>query len=98
MAERQETATGGKGAAAAAEARSDRARQRARQPATVKKARVGPRKFVREAWTELKKVDWPNRRQVGVYTVVVLISVVTMTLLVFGMDLVFAKGIFEFFR
>jgi preprotein translocase subunit SecE len=31
-------------------------------------------RFIREAWAELKKVDWPNRSQVTQGTVVVIIA------------------------
>ena len=34
-------------------------------------SRVGPRKFLREAWGELKKVQWPSRKQVGTGTLIV---------------------------
>ncbi|MCW2962410.1 MAG: SecE/Sec61-gamma subunit of protein translocation complex [Thermoleophilia bacterium] len=33
--------------------------------------RTGARKFVRESWGELKKVQWPTRAQVGAGTLVV---------------------------
>ena len=34
----------------------------------------GGRRFVAECWAELKKVDWPNQRQVLTGTVVVIIA------------------------
>ena len=34
-------------------------------------SRVGPRKFVREAWGELRKVQWPTRQQVATGTLIV---------------------------
>jgi preprotein translocase SecE subunit len=33
--------------------------------------RSGARKFLRESWGELKKVQWPTRQQVGTGTVIV---------------------------
>ena len=33
-----------------------------------------PRRFVRESWGELKKVEWPNRAQVIQGTIVVIIA------------------------
>jgi preprotein translocase subunit SecE len=33
--------------------------------------RVGPRKFLREAWGELRKVQWPSRQQVATGTLIV---------------------------
>ncbi|HEX2496106.1 MAG TPA: preprotein translocase subunit SecE [Gaiellaceae bacterium] len=34
----------------------------------------GSRRFIAECWAELKKVDWPNQRQVLTGTVVVIIA------------------------
>ena len=34
----------------------------------------GGRRFISECWAELKKVDWPNQRQVMTGTVVVIIA------------------------
>jgi preprotein translocase subunit SecE len=34
-------------------------------------SRVGPRKFLREAWGELRKVQWPTRQQVATGTLIV---------------------------
>ncbi len=33
--------------------------------------RTGARKFVRESWAELRKVQWPTRQQVATGTLVV---------------------------
>jgi preprotein translocase subunit SecE len=67
-------------------------RQR-RAVATDRKKRTPPRRFVREVALELKKVAWPTRRELFAYTVVVLVAVVVLTSLVFGMDLLFSKGV-----
>jgi preprotein translocase subunit SecE len=45
----------------------------------------------------LKKVAWPTRHELVGYTIVVLVAVVVLTALVFGMDLVFAKGVLRIF-
>ncbi len=42
---------------------------------------------------ELKKVDWPNRRELISYTTVVLVTIVVMTSYVFGLDYAFTKTI-----
>ena len=55
--------------------------------------KVGARQFLKEVRQELNKVDWPTRKELGTYTVVVLATVIVLTTLVFGMDLVFSKTI-----
>lgn len=62
-----------------------------------KKERVGFRRFLREVRQELKKVNWPDRRQMLTYTMVVLVTVVVLTSFVFGLDFVIGKGIFTIF-
>ena len=64
-------------------------------PAEGKKKRAGARQFLKEVRQELKKVDWPSRRELISYTVVVLVTVIVMTSLVFGLDFVFSKLIFN---
>jgi len=44
------------------------------------------RKFMRGAWAELKKVTWPNRRQLIAYTGVVFVSVVFIGVLIWIAD------------
>ena len=60
-----------------------RARRRAVKPAGETKAQTGQKRerrggfvqFVRECWAELRKVEWPNQRQLVSATVVVIIAV-----------------------
>jgi preprotein translocase subunit SecE len=52
----------------------------------MKRERTGPRQYLREVRAELKKVAWPNRKEVINSTVVVLIAVVFMATLIFGFD------------
>lgn len=61
----------------------------------AKKASVFARlmRFIREVWAELRKVIWPNRKQMVTYTAVVLIFVVFMVALVSVLDFAFKKGI-----
>jgi preprotein translocase subunit SecE len=56
------------------------------------------RRFMREVFAELKKVAWPSRQEVFTYTVVTLVSVTFITLLTFGLDYVFGKGVLTFFK
>jgi len=43
-------------------------------------------RFIREVWAELRKVIWPNRKQMITYTVVVMTFLVFMVALVSGLD------------
>ena len=52
---------------------------------------------MREVRGELKKVAWPTKAEVVTSTIVVLMAVIVMTLLIFGMDYVFAKGVLNLF-
>jgi preprotein translocase subunit SecE len=54
-------------------------------------------RFLREVVAELRKVIWPNRKDLVTYTVVVLVFVSFMVTLVALLDYVFAKGIFAVF-
>ena len=38
---------------------------------------------------ELKKVNWPTRKELTNYTIVVLVTVSVMTVVIWGLDLVF---------
>ena len=62
-----------------------------------KRKRTGARQFLREVRQELKKVDWPNRRELISYTTVVLVTIVFMTTFVFGWDYLFTKTILKLF-
>ncbi|GGL43129.1 preprotein translocase subunit SecE [Nocardia jinanensis] len=70
------------------EAKSGRAdRERSRNPF------VRLFKFLREVIAELRKVIWPNRKQMITYTTVVLVFVVFMVAFISGLDLAFIKGV-----
>ncbi len=51
--------------------------------------RIG--RFVREVISEMRKVLWPSRKELGTYTAVVIVFVVIMVSLVAGLDIGFAK-------
>lgn len=53
--------------------------------------------FAREVRNELAKVAWPNRPEVVKYTLVVFVTLVFMTSLVFSLDYGFAKGVLFLF-
>jgi preprotein translocase subunit SecE len=60
-----------------------------------KRERTTIRQFLKEVRGELRKVDWPTRRELVTYTTVVLVTVTVMTSLVFGLDYVFQRAIFN---
>ena len=62
-----------------------------------KRKRTPARQFLKEVRQELKKVNWPTRQELIAYTIVVLVSVVVLTSLVFGLDYAFSKAIFKMF-
>jgi preprotein translocase subunit SecE len=75
----QQAADGQQQASVSQRARSRQAQVRpAAQPPKTQTGRRGggggSRRFVAECWAELKKVDWPNQRQVMTGTVVVIIA------------------------
>lgn len=53
--------------------------------------------FLTQVVAELKKVIWPTRREMIVYTIVVLVFVIVMTAFISGLDLAFAKGVLWLF-
>ena len=70
--------------------------RRSAPPATTKRAaqqekrkRTGVRQFLREVRLELKKVDWPTRKELITYTIVVLVTITVLTAFVAGVDYVF---------
>jgi len=42
--------------------------------------------FFRDAWGELKRVRWPNRKELLSYTWVVLVTCLFVIVLIFGFD------------
>ena len=53
--------------------------------------------YGREVRNELVKVAWPNRSEVVNYTIVVLVTLVFVTSLVFGLNYAFAKAVLSLF-
>jgi preprotein translocase subunit SecE len=66
-----------------------------RQQVAEKRKRTGVRQFIKEVRMELKKVDWPSRRELVSYTVVVLATLIVTTLYVAGLDYVFSRAILD---
>ncbi len=71
---------------------------RQKQPATQNKknntkpsllARI--KKFLREVRNELRKVNWPNRKELMAYTAVVLVTVFIVATFIGVVDLIFSR-------
>ncbi len=75
------------------ERRAAQATAQRRPAAPEKRKRTGARQFLREVRLELKKVDWPTRRELISYTIVVLATIIVMTAYVFGLDYAFSRAI-----
>jgi preprotein translocase subunit SecE len=60
-----------------------------------RRKRTGVRQFLKEVRVELSKVDWPTRRELVSYTIVVLVTVTVLTAFVFGLDSFFTRAIFD---
>ena len=93
MQERQERRA--KGSVAERREAATTSARRSAAPTEGKKKRTGARQFLKEVRQELRKVDWPSRRELISYTIVVLVTVIVMMSLVFGLDFVFSKLIFN---
>jgi preprotein translocase subunit SecE len=63
----------------------------------AKRKRTSPALFVRQVIGELRKVIWPNRKELINYTIVSMTFVVIMMALVFALDWALGKGIFALF-
>jgi preprotein translocase subunit SecE len=82
-------------------------RGRARQPAQARPApdaappavEAAPARrrgsFIAESWAELRKVEWPNQRQVMQGTVVVLIACFVVGFYLWGADLVLKRFVHD---
>ncbi len=56
--------------------------------------------YVKGTWSELKKVHWPNKKQIVNYTLVVLAAVLIMAVVLWVFDSVFSLlvgGLFNLF-
>ncbi|HHW12672.1 MAG TPA: preprotein translocase subunit SecE [Firmicutes bacterium] len=60
-----------------------------------KKRRVSVGKFFRSVAAEMKKVAWPNRKEVSTYTTVVLVTVAAVALLISIFDSILSLILFR---
>ena len=72
-------------------------RNRSRPTSTPPTERTSPVQFVREVRGELRKVAWPSRAETVNYSIVVLVTVVVLTAMIYGLDWVFSTFILELF-
>jgi preprotein translocase subunit SecE len=59
----------------------------------TRRSRTSPKQFLREVRSELRKVVWPNRKEVTSYTIVVLVTTAVLVGIVWGMDEVIRRAI-----
>jgi preprotein translocase subunit SecE len=74
------------------------AERRRPAPPPPHRDRTSPKEFIRDVRGELKKVAWPSKAEVVTSTIVVLMAVIFMSLLIFGLDLAFSKGVLSLFE
>jgi len=58
--------------------------------ASRQRKRVGIVQFFRNVWSELKKVSWPNKKEMMTYTSVVVVSVLIIALIIWFFDSIFS--------
>ena len=67
------------------------------RPSSAPPERTSPMQFLREVRGELRKVAWPSRAETVNYSIVVLVTVVVLTAMIYGLDWVFSTFILELF-
>lgn len=76
-------------------------RQRRKQPtpsaAKSKEERTSIRQFLREVRQELRKVAWPTRSETINLSLIVLVTLVVLTGVIFALDWVFARGVLRLY-
>lgn len=66
-----------------------------RAAAQERRKRTGAVQFLKEVRAELRQVQWPTRRELVSYTIVVLVTVTVLTSFVFGLDSLFTRLVFD---
>ena len=77
-------------------ARREEARTAGMQSAAAEagsEQKTGIAQFLREVRSELRKVAWPNRKEVTSYTIVVLMTTLVLVAIVYGMDWVIREAV-----
>jgi preprotein translocase subunit SecE len=73
-------------------------RSRRQSSSAPAQERTGPGQFLREVRGELRKVAWPSRAETVNYSIVVLITIILVTGMIYGLDWVFSTFILELFE
>ena len=47
-------------------------------------------RYFRDVWAEIHKITWPSRREIALYTGVVIVAVAVVTLVVWVADSIFS--------
>jgi preprotein translocase subunit SecE len=66
-----------------------RGARRQAKPQQTAEQRTGVRQFLREVRGELRKVAWPTKSETINYSLIVLVTLVLFSLLIFGIDWIF---------
>jgi preprotein translocase subunit SecE len=56
------------------------------QPTKKESPVEGTKRFFRSVMAELKKVNWPTRKELTTYTIVVIVTVIVVALIIFAWD------------
>jgi preprotein translocase subunit SecE len=64
----------------------------------AKDKRTSPREFVHEVRGELRKVVWPTRSETINYSIIVLVTLIFFTTLIFALDWVFSEFVLRLFE
>ncbi len=51
------------------------------------------KRFLKGSWSELKKVHWPNKREIITFTIVVLLAVLIVAVMIFVVDSILSKAL-----
>jgi preprotein translocase subunit SecE len=62
-------------------------------PVAASRERTPPGQFLKEVRSELRKVAWPNRKEVTSYTIVVLVTTLVLVAIVWAMDYVIREAV-----
>jgi preprotein translocase subunit SecE len=56
------------------------------QPTKKESPVEGTKRFFRSVAAELKKVNWPSRKELTTYTIVVIVTVIVFSVIIFAWD------------
>ena len=56
------------------------------QPTKKESPVEGTKRFFRSVMAELRKVNWPTRKELTTYTIVVIVTVIVVSLIIFAWD------------